>query len=108
MLEALCAPGCRSSLASVRGVIASGCADTDVIEMGRVVYPATYMIDRMIHAYDVSCVKDSDTGMYCDEIYLDNLANGTMADSCSDCALGVGSILLNSPFDYDAGFHSDF
>ena len=109
MLDALCTPDCRSSLTSVRGVIASGCAaDTDVIEFGRVVYPATYMIDRMIHAYDVFCAKDSASGVYCDEIYLDNLANGTTADGCSDCALGVGSILLNSPFGYDAGFATDF
>ena len=109
ILDALCTPGCKSSLTSVRGVIALGCAaNTDVIEMGRVVYPATYLIDRMIHAYDVSCATDSASGVYCDEIYLDNLANGTTADGCSDCALGVGSILLNSPFGYDAGFAADF
>lgn len=109
MLDALCTPSCSSSLRSVRGVIASGCtADTDIIAMGRVVYPATYMIDRMIHAYDVSCAKDSVSGMYCDDMYLDNLANETTADGCSDCALGVGSILLNSPFGYDAGFAADF
>jgi hypothetical protein len=108
ILEALYTPGYRSSLVSVRGVIASGYADTDVIEMGRVVYLATYMIDHIIHAYDVSCIKDSDTGIYYNEIYLDNLANGTMADSCSDYTLKVGSILLNSLFNYNAGFYSDF
>ncbi|KAK0724574.1 hypothetical protein B0H67DRAFT_641092 [Lasiosphaeris hirsuta] len=109
MLDALCTPGCRSSLTSVRSIIASGCAaNTDVIAVGRVVYPAAYTIDRMIHAYDVSCAKDSVSGLYCDEIYLDNLANGTTVDGCSCCALGVGSILLNSPFGYDAGFAADF
>ncbi|KAK2013707.1 LysM domain-containing protein [Colletotrichum eremochloae] len=109
MLEALCTPGCKSSLASVRSIIASGCAaDTDVIAMGRVVYPATYTIDRIMHAYDVSCARDSTSGMYCDEIYHENLANETAVDGCSDCALGVGSILLNSPFGYDAGFAADF
>ncbi|KZL86126.1 hypothetical protein CI238_09105 [Colletotrichum incanum] len=109
MLEALCTPGCKSSLASVRSVIASGCnAKTDVVEFGQVVYPATYMVDRMIHTYDVSCARDGDTGVYCDEVYLDNLANGTSADACSGCSLSVGKILLNSPFGFDEEFAADF
>ncbi|KAF6812966.1 LysM domain-containing protein [Colletotrichum plurivorum] len=108
-LEALCTPSCRSSLSSVRSVIASGCsADTDVVEFNRIVYPATYTIDRILHAYDVSCARDADTGVFCDEVYLDNLANGTSADECSDCSLGVGRILLNSPFGFDEGFAADF
>lgn len=108
-LEALCTSSCRSSLSSVRSVIASGCsADTDVVEFNRIVYPATYTIDRILHAYDVSCARDADTGVFCDEVYLDNLANGTSADECSDCSLGVGRILLNSPFGFDEGFAADF
>lgn len=41
-LELLCTPACRSSLSSVRKVIAEGCrADKDVIEIRSVVYPGT-------------------------------------------------------------------
>lgn len=36
------------------------------LQMGRVVYPATFMIDRMIHAYDVSCAVDDESGMFCE------------------------------------------
>ncbi|KAI8152690.1 hypothetical protein K4K49_003054 [Colletotrichum sp. SAR 10_70] len=109
MLEALCTPGCQSSLAAARRTIASGCgAGTDVVEFDRVVYPATYMVDRMIHAYDLSCAQDGNTGVYCDEVYLDNLANGTSAGPCSGCSLGTAKVLLNSPFGFDAEFAADF
>ena len=75
LLDALCTDNCRLSLMTVRAVIDWGCsAETDVVEMGRVVYPATYMIDRMLHAFHVSCAADSAAGMYCDEIYLERPA----------------------------------
>ncbi|RYP81114.1 hypothetical protein DL770_005977 [Monosporascus sp. CRB-9-2] len=108
-LHALCTSSCRSSLTSVRGVIASGCgSSTDVIEINSVVYPATFVIDRLVYTYDISCAKDSDTGTFCDTIYLDGLANGTAADSCSDCSLGVVRTQLNSPFGYHEQFAQGF
>lgn len=58
-LDALCSAGCRSSLASVRDTIVSKCSGSkDVFEMSSVVYPATFVIDRIIYAYDMSCSKD--------------------------------------------------
>ncbi|KAK3177856.1 hypothetical protein K4F52_009408 [Lecanicillium sp. MT-2017a] len=108
-LDALCTTACKSSLTSVRGDIASGCGgDSDVMEVDSVVYPATFVIDHYLYAYDVICAKDSDTGEYCDEIYLDALANGTAADSCSDCSLKIVKAQLNSPFGYDDDFAEGF
>lgn len=46
----------------------------------------------------------SDTGKFCDELYLNALANGTAADSCSDCSLNLVRAQLNSPF----GYHQEF
>ncbi|KAK2038552.1 LysM domain-containing protein [Colletotrichum somersetense] len=109
MLEALCTSGCKSSLTTARRTIALGCgARTDVVEFDLVVYPATYMIDRIIHAYDLSCAQDGNTGVFCDEVYLDNLANDTTAGPCSRCSLGTANILLNSPFGFDTEFAADF
>ncbi|KAK4043861.1 hypothetical protein C8A01DRAFT_43236 [Parachaetomium inaequale] len=86
-LDALCTLACRSSLKSVRSIIAAGCRNgKDVIEISSVVYPV------------------SATGKFCDELYLDALANGTAADSCSDCSLSLVKTQLNSPF----GYHPEF
>lgn len=47
-LDALCTSACRSSLTSVRSVIASGCRDktTDVITIDSVVYPGAPLSHR--------------------------------------------------------------
>ncbi|KAI1860784.1 uncharacterized protein JN550_011246 [Neoarthrinium moseri] len=109
LLDVLCTADCRSSLTSVRNVIAAGCStSTDVLEIGSVVYPATFVIENLLYAFDVSCTKDSDTGMFCDQIYMDALANGTEVDSCSDCALSVVSKQLSSPFGYHPQFAEGF
>jgi hypothetical protein len=49
-----------------------------------------------------------DTGQFCDELYLDALANGTAADSCSDCSLNLVKAQLNSPFGYHRQFAQGF
>lgn len=108
-LEALCTSACRSSLESVRNTIASGCgASQDVIMVDAVVYPATFVIDRYLYTYDVSCMKDSTTGRFCDEIYLESLGSRTAVDSCSDCSLSVVRAQLNSPFGFDEDFAAGF
>ncbi|KAK4660328.1 hypothetical protein QC762_0017910 [Podospora pseudocomata] len=108
-LETLCTATCRSSLSSVRGTIASRCrGNTDVLEIESIVYPATFVIDRFLYAYDISCAKDRNTGRFCDQIYMDALSNGTASNGCSDCALGVVSRQLNSPFGYHPDFANDF
>ncbi|KAK4682659.1 hypothetical protein QC764_0021480 [Podospora pseudoanserina] len=99
-LEILCTATCRSSLSSVRGTIASRCrGNTDVLEIESIVYPATFVIDRFLYAI---------TGRFCDQIYMDALSNGTASNGCSDCALGVVSRQLNSPFGYHPDFANDF
>ncbi|KAH6839433.1 hypothetical protein B0I37DRAFT_400041 [Chaetomium sp. MPI-CAGE-AT-0009] len=96
-LDVLCTSACRSSLTSVRKVIAEGCrADKDAIEIRSVVYPG------MIYLFTW------ESGKFCDELYLNALANGTAADSCSDCSLNLARVQLNSPFGYHQQFAQGF
>lgn len=56
----------------------------------------------------MSCAKDKGSGQFCDQLYMDALANDTQLDSCSDCALAGVQRQLNSPFGYDAEFAQGF
>lgn len=58
LLGALCTLDCRSSLQSAREAIASRCTSKDTIEIASIVFPATFVIDKLIYTYDLSCAKD--------------------------------------------------
>ncbi|KAK1752213.1 carbohydrate-binding module family 50 protein [Echria macrotheca] len=111
-LEDLCTTSCRTDLTTVRGTIASACnPTTDVIQLDGVVYPATFVADRFLFTYDLSCRKDSVSNQFCDTIFLTALASGAPPDedaSCSDCALGTMQTQLNSAFGYHADFAAEF
>ncbi|KAK2742840.1 hypothetical protein FQN57_005131 [Myotisia sp. PD_48] len=71
---------------------------------------ATYIADRLIYTYSLSCRRDSATGEFCDSLLIEwlNQPALTAKQNCSDCLLGAGQTHLNSPFGYDDEFASDF
>ncbi|KAM7216065.1 hypothetical protein V8F06_008538 [Rhypophila decipiens] len=105
-LAAVCATGCRSSLTGLRSQILLDCSEpTDVMVDGNMAYPATYFVDRFLHAHDSSCFKDQTTNEYCDLILGD--ANNTSLD-CSSCRLGLFASQLSSPFEYADALADEF
>ncbi|GAW21816.1 hypothetical protein ANO14919_113410 [Xylariales sp. No.14919] len=111
-LTALCTTACQSGLKTSRQTILKGCTGpSDVIHFydGNV-YPATYIVDRYIFTYGLSCRRAAVTGHFCDDLFMAwlNQSELTPDQDCSDCLLGIQQIQLNSPFGYDADFASDF
>lgn len=57
-LDALCTSACAESLQVVREAIEGDCAETDaIIDKGQA-FPATFMVDKFIYAYNRTCLKD--------------------------------------------------
>lgn len=103
-LTAVCEDTCRQSLVDLRTRISSSCdAATDVIHFSYMTYPATYIVDRYLYFYDVSCYKDKSSGEFCDAVVAGwrNETGGTAAHSCEDCWLGPMSVQLTSPIGYN-------
>ncbi|KHN93945.1 LysM domain-containing protein [Metarhizium album ARSEF 1941] len=76
-----------------------------MVPPGDVAYPATFIIDRLLFAAGMSCLKDSARGQYCDSIAATRL---NQAQNCSECALAAQAKQLASPFGYNSAAASDF
>ncbi|KAI7559619.1 hypothetical protein KC343_g10058, partial [Hortaea werneckii] len=110
-VQALCTGSCVTDLQSARSDIASACtADTDVIVYDNVAYPATFIADHYLFTTEVSCLRDTYTGEYCDPKFLvwSNQSFMTTNQSCSDCWLNVQALQLGNPLGYDDSLASNF
>ncbi|KAK1728068.1 LOW QUALITY PROTEIN: LysM domain-containing protein [Colletotrichum acutatum] len=87
-IDAICNDGCRKSLAELRAKIQNDCnPKIDVFNHGLMIYPATYIVDRYIYVYDISCYKNR------------NQTDDSPRE-CDDCILGPMEIEVNSPLGY--------
>ncbi|CAG8067040.1 unnamed protein product [Penicillium salamii] len=105
----LCVDVCYDSLKSARATIEAACTETtDMIVVEDIAYPATFIADKYLLTYDVSCRKD-ESGDYCDPQLL-SWSNGSWPanGSCSDCWLGALEAQLNSPLGYDEVMGDNF
>ncbi|KAG6235034.1 hypothetical protein E4U25_005314 [Claviceps purpurea] len=104
-LTVLCESSCKRDLESLRTSILRACtASYDVMVPAKVAYPATFIVDRFLYAVDLSCLKETASGKYCDAVVADWAGlPWTMAQKCSQCELGVQQLQLASPF----GFNED-
>ncbi|KAF9876815.1 hypothetical protein CkaCkLH20_05661 [Colletotrichum karsti] len=110
-LTALCTTTCESDLKSRQGAIKAACKssqDVMIPEDNRIAYPATYLVDKMLYAYSLSCYKDKASGQYCD-LLMAKFTNDTLPqDECSDCNLANMQKQLSSPFGYNSRAASEF
>ncbi|KAF5523039.1 hypothetical protein CGCA056_v005228 [Colletotrichum aenigma] len=111
-IDAICTANCKESLIDLRTKIQSDCDPvTDVLDHDLALYPATYIVDRYIYVYEISCYKHRETGTSCDYI-LGEWRNETdeAPRECDDCVLGPMQIEVNSPIGHTesraAGFES--
>ncbi|KAH7317115.1 LysM domain-containing protein [Stachybotrys elegans] len=104
-LKDLCDTTCQADLTSLKKRIASACTDkTDVMVPNDIAYPASLFIDRLLYAASLSCLKDSDSGEYCDLLVASWISQNTpytKAQNCSSCQLEIQAKQLGSPFGYD-------
>ncbi|KAL0933646.1 LysM domain-containing protein [Colletotrichum truncatum] len=109
-IDAICTEGCKQSLMNLRSKIQNDCdAVEDVLDHNLFLYPATYILDRYIYAYDMSCYKNRKTGQWCDQV-LDEWRNTTddVPHDCDDCILGPMEIAANSPLGHTEALAADF
>ncbi|KAK1564274.1 uncharacterized protein LY79DRAFT_573316 [Colletotrichum navitas] len=105
-LADVCEDTCRQSLVDLRKRILGSCNfNTDAIQYSYLSFPATYIVDRYLYFYDVSCYRDSSSGIFCDTMVAGwrNETDGSEAHFCHDCWLGPMSVQLQSPI----GFNED-
>ncbi|KAF6817201.1 LysM domain-containing protein, partial [Colletotrichum plurivorum] len=98
-VEEICTARCRASLSDLRTKIQADCdPKKDVFDYNLALYPATYIVDRYIYVYDISCYKHRDTGDACDYV-LGEWRNETDLEPslCDDCILGPMQLEVNSP-----------
>ncbi|KAK2611937.1 hypothetical protein QQS21_002043 [Conoideocrella luteorostrata] len=117
-LQTLCESTCQDDLSKLRDLIATSCtAPQDVmVPPSKVAYPATFIIDRIMFAAGISCLKDSyilprASGKYCDSIaavQLNQTGPPSKAQNCSGCAIAVQAKQLGSPFGYNSAAASAF
>ncbi|KDN65636.1 putative LysM domain-containing protein [Colletotrichum sublineola] len=103
-LEAVCQDTCRQSLVDLRAKVLSSCdAEADTIQYSYMSFPSTYIVDRYLYFYDVSCYKDRFSGAFCDTVLAGwrNEPGGSQAHFCDDCWLGPMSVQLKSPIGFN-------
>ncbi|TQN70326.1 hypothetical protein CSHISOI_05145, partial [Colletotrichum shisoi] len=99
-IEEICTKNCGTSLSDLRTKIQNDCYPKhDVFDHNLALYPATYIVDRYIYVYDISCYKHRDTGNACDYVLGEwrNEPDSTPRE-CDDCILGPMQLEANSPF----------
>ncbi|KAH7346290.1 hypothetical protein BKA65DRAFT_274098 [Rhexocercosporidium sp. MPI-PUGE-AT-0058] len=110
-LSSLCVETCVASMRSARSNIVGACTGTnDVIVESGLAYPATFVLDHLINAWQTTCRKDVSSSQYCNLIFQQWINQTVMpaGAECSDCMLGTGQIALGSPVGYSDDFASDF
>ncbi|KAI5363488.1 hypothetical protein Slin15195_G091370 [Septoria linicola] len=69
-LAETCTPECAESLQTAKSEIEAKCkAASDVIVEDDIAYPATYWVDKYIYEHSKSCLKDAETGQFCDTLF---------------------------------------
>ncbi|CAN8098455.1 unnamed protein product [Discula destructiva] len=110
-LTAVCQDTCRQSLDNLRTKILTDCdAARDTIHYSYMTYPATYIADRYLYFYDVSCYRDESSGELCDAVLAGwrNETGGSPPHFCEDCWLGPISVQLSSPIGYNEARAREF
>ncbi|KAK1845942.1 LysM domain-containing protein [Colletotrichum chrysophilum] len=109
-IEAICTASCKESLIDLRTKIQNDCDPaTDVFDHDLALYPATYIVDRYIYVYEISCYKHRETGSSYDYI-LGEWRNETdeAPRECDDCVLGPMQIEVNSPIGHSESRAAEF
>ncbi|EQB54828.1 LysM domain-containing protein [Colletotrichum gloeosporioides Cg-14] len=109
-IEEICTTHCRTSLSDLRTKIQTDCdSEKDVFDHNLALYPATYIVDRYIYVYDISCYKHRDTGNACDYV-LGEWRNDTNSAprQCDDCILGPMQLEVNSPIGHTESRADEF
>ena len=58
-LDKICAQGCVDSLKEYRSKVEETCsAETDVIVIDEIAYPATYTADELLYHYNITCDRE--------------------------------------------------
>ncbi|KAF3898088.1 Carbohydrate-binding module family 50 protein [Trichophyton interdigitale] len=106
----LCETSCFADLKKLRTSIQAACANDVMVPPWNIAYPATFMVDRYLYAISLSCLKDKQSGRYCDIMVAEwrNETAGADDHACSFCWLGLEQIQLSSPFGYSDADAADF
>ncbi|EFQ31421.1 LysM domain-containing protein [Colletotrichum graminicola M1.001] len=109
-IEEICTKSGRNSLSDLHAKIRNDCdPKKDVFDHNLVLYPATYIVDRYIYVYDISCYKHRETGNACDHV-LGEWRNDTDSkpSECDDCILGPMQLEVNSPIGHTEARADEF
>ncbi|KAH6951048.1 hypothetical protein BKA56DRAFT_606181 [Ilyonectria sp. MPI-CAGE-AT-0026] len=103
--DELCTLTCHTNLIRLQNGIRSACtADSSVLKHRNVIYPTNFFIDLALFYWDISCLKDPNTGELCNSPVRQLWDTSDFSDSlnlCTDCHLETWKIYLQSPFGYD-------
>ncbi|TLD08606.1 uncharacterized protein PgNI_07373 [Pyricularia grisea] len=112
-LTALCGGSCQTELTALQSTIAKACTGSSDVMVydDHIAYPATFLVDRFLFAASLSCLKESGTGLYCDEVvslWPNETETWTEAQRCHECQLGIMKQQLASPFGYEEDEAADY
>ncbi|KAJ2891068.1 uncharacterized protein MKZ38_000949 [Zalerion maritima] len=97
----LCTPPCEYDLRVLRGDISASCSKNDTMTYQRNEYPATYMVDRFLYVYNITCYRDGfefcNTKLQGERDYL---TSWELEEDCSNCNLGIWQKQAESPFGF--------
>ncbi|OLN92823.1 LysM domain-containing protein [Colletotrichum chlorophyti] len=127
-IEEICTKRCRTSLSDLHTKIQNECDPIeDIFDHNLALYPATYIVDRYMYVYDISCYKhrwalislahtssidirpSRETGNACDYV-LSEWRNDTDStpSECDDCILGPMQLEVNSPIGHTEARADEF
>ena len=85
-----------------RSAVATSCDGYTFIDSSNSTYPATYVIDTVLGAYDLQCLYDSSDAEYCGPVVNGHNATGGLLslpsdELCSYCTLETLNLTLSNP-----------
>ncbi|KAM0188779.1 hypothetical protein ACHAPI_010388 [Fusarium lateritium] len=107
LTDSICSKGCGESLKSWFDNVSSACDGYDVA--GDI---PTLHGGRMWAGYNETCVKDSTTSKYCNEVILDfttvsSIKDMPRAEMCSECYIKRLAMMQSSPYSYYSDMYKE-
>ncbi|KAH8168700.1 LysM domain protein [Sarocladium implicatum] len=100
LTDAVCVASCRTSLQNAQRRLLGACADTPEIWPG---YPVTALVESVLSGWNETCLKDPDTGAYCNDVIesweeYEDIEDMAEKELCSFCFGAKLRMMQASPY----------
>lgn len=101
VLSEICTTDCSSALSSYVSSVNEACGANTQYKISGISQTGSDRGKEMQWRYNATCLTDVSSGIYCNALFQNAIANGTTDVKCSECYLNNISTIVNSQWDQD-------